>query len=154
MNGFLDVVVRHSRAWSKLLTDDRRPRTDIHEGSETMRTKRIVIAASLCALAFTRLLVGGELTKVVRAKPLTGGAILLVNAARATYDGASSTGCIVRRLETDRAKVAALRKRLLGFGYARKPPRGSFGLLSEAITPSLCSKAEKHHLDLWLKHDE
>ena len=86
------------------------------KGRAAPGTSTLLLAAGLCVVALGRPLHGGELTRVIEARRLRGGVILLVNAAVAVYDEAAATGCTVRGLETDPDKVGALRERFLAKG--------------------------------------
>ena len=72
-----------------------------------MKTRLVVLTTlSLAGSAFA-----GQIADTVKEARITGGIIVLVNGSDATYAEAAATRCTVHGLETNRARVGALRKR-------------------------------------------
>ena len=88
--------------------------------------RRILSAILLGLLCSLQTVHSGKLAETVQAARLRNGVILLVNAEPAIYDEAADTGCTVRGLESDSARVATLRKRFLAKGIYGKLSVASF----------------------------
>jgi outer membrane protein assembly factor BamB len=80
---------------------------------EIMTSLKMLFVSALCAIFLVCSVSGGEIADVIRECRLTGGVIVLVSVDTAVYDEMAATGCAVLGLETDEAKVQALRERFL-----------------------------------------